>query len=145
MASTNSHQMLVEIGFKHCDPAGIVFYPRYTEMLNDTVEHWFKHGLCFDFDRLHRVHQLAIPTVSLACDFKAPSRLGETLTCSLTVTKTGRSSVTVSIELTGEDRVLRVKAEATFVFVHIESLKALEIPVDLRRLIEGYGALEVAN
>jgi 4-hydroxybenzoyl-CoA thioesterase len=27
--------------FKHCDPAGIVFYPRYFEMINDCVEAFF--------------------------------------------------------------------------------------------------------
>ena len=27
-----------DIGFRHCDPAGIVFYPRYFEMMNDAVE-----------------------------------------------------------------------------------------------------------
>ena len=45
MPDMNSHEMNVEVGFRHCDPAGIVFYPRYAEMVNDTVEHWFKHGL----------------------------------------------------------------------------------------------------
>ncbi|KAF5290196.1 hypothetical protein FQR65_LT20676 [Abscondita terminalis] len=50
--------MNVEIGFRHCDPAGIVFYPRYAEMINDTVEHWFKHGLGMDFDCLHRPRQV---------------------------------------------------------------------------------------
>jgi 4-hydroxybenzoyl-CoA thioesterase len=27
--------------FKHCDPAGVVFYPRYFEMINDCVEALF--------------------------------------------------------------------------------------------------------
>ena len=26
------------VAFRHCDPAGIVFYPRYFEMINDFVE-----------------------------------------------------------------------------------------------------------
>ena len=32
------------IGFKHCDPAGIVFYPRYFEMFNDCVEAFLTVG-----------------------------------------------------------------------------------------------------
>src|SRR5260370_493059 len=31
----------VQVLFRHCDPAGIVFYPRYFEMVNDLVEEWF--------------------------------------------------------------------------------------------------------
>lgn len=28
--------------FKHCDPAGIVFYPRYFEIINDCIEAFFE-------------------------------------------------------------------------------------------------------
>ena len=31
-----------KIRFKHVDYAGIVFYPRFLEMLNDLVEDWFE-------------------------------------------------------------------------------------------------------
>ena len=31
----------VPIEFNHCDPAGIVFYPRYFEMTNSVVENFF--------------------------------------------------------------------------------------------------------
>lgn len=133
------HQMCVEIGFKHCDPAGIVFYPRYAEMINDTVEHWFKHGLGVDFDRLHRVRGIAIPTVTLNLNFVAPSRLGDDLLSSLKVVGTGRSSVSAIVELAcqKEDRV-RLKAEVKFVFADIGSMRSLEIPADLRQSIAGY-------
>ena len=33
------------VRFGHCDPAGIVFYPRYFEMLNALVEDWISEGL----------------------------------------------------------------------------------------------------
>ena len=32
----------IDIGFRHCDPAGIVFYPRYFEMMNDAIEIFFR-------------------------------------------------------------------------------------------------------
>ncbi|KIQ35405.1 hypothetical protein RT97_06050 [Variovorax paradoxus] len=132
------HEMGLEIGFKHCDPAGIVFYPRYAEMVNDTVEHWFKHGLGVDFDCLHRVRRIAIPTVKLDFEFKAPSRLGEALISTLIVVATGRSSVALEVDFAGQDKRPRLRAEVTFVFVDMESMKSLEIPSDLKRSIEGY-------
>lgn len=135
------HETSVEIGFKHCDPAGIVFYPRYVEMVNDTVEHWFKHGLGVDFDCLHRVRKIAIPTVMLNFNFMAPSRLGEALLSTLSVVETGRSSVALMVEFAGPDGRPRLRAEVKFVFVGMESMKSLEIPSDLKRLIESYRAL----
>lgn len=134
----NHHEVTVEIGFKHCDPAGIVFYPRYAEMVNDTVEHWFKNGLGVDFDGLHRVRRIAIPTVKLNFEFKAPSRLGEALTSTLSVVATGRSSVALMVEFAGQDKRPRLRAEVTFIFVDMESMKSLEIPSDLKRSIERY-------
>lgn len=132
------HDMRVEIGFKHCDPAGIVFYPRYAEMVNDTVEHWFKHGLGVDFDSLHRVRRIAIPTVKLSFNFMSPSRLGEVLISTLRVEETGRSSVALVVDFAGEEGRPRLRAEVKFVFVGMESMKSLEIPSDLKLSIESY-------
>ena len=35
------YHRLYPIEFNHCDPAGIVFYPRYFEMTNSVVENFF--------------------------------------------------------------------------------------------------------
>jgi 4-hydroxybenzoyl-CoA thioesterase len=35
----------VPIRFQHTDPAGIVFYPRYFEILGQIIEDWFSHDL----------------------------------------------------------------------------------------------------
>ena len=40
--------------FRHCDPAGIVFYPRYFEMLNDCVEAFLDTELGIPVDILVR-------------------------------------------------------------------------------------------
>ena len=36
-----SFQISTKVRFGDVDPAGIVFYPRYFEMLNAAVEDWF--------------------------------------------------------------------------------------------------------
>src|SRR5260221_3140820 len=64
----------VQVLFRHCDPAGIVFYPRYFEMVNDLVEEWFDRGMGLPFHTLHVQRQVGTPTVSVQCDFTAPSR-----------------------------------------------------------------------
>ncbi len=33
------------IRFHHCDPAGIVFYPRYFVLFHELYEDWFAEGL----------------------------------------------------------------------------------------------------
>ena len=36
---------VILIRFQHCDPAGIVFYPRFFEFTNQVVEDWFEEEL----------------------------------------------------------------------------------------------------
>lgn len=132
------HLMTLEIGFRHCDPAGIVFYPRCVEMVNDTVEHWFKHGLGVEFDVLHRVRGIAIPVVDLQCSFRIPGRLGESLVAALTVDRIGRTSLTLAVRFmsTGSRAEQRLSAKLTIVFVDIKTMQPIAIPSDLCRSIE---------
>ncbi|MBY0236971.1 MAG: acyl-CoA thioesterase, partial [Burkholderiaceae bacterium] len=49
------------VRFGHCDPAGIVFYPRYFEMLNALVEDWFTQGLQVDYAQLLGPRRVGMP------------------------------------------------------------------------------------
>ena len=133
--NAHKHLMPLEISFKHCDPAGIVFYPRYVEMLNDVVEHWFQHALGCSFAQLHLERALAIPVADLHCGFIAPSRLGDALEAELQVQRLGRSSFTVAITLRHRQHP-RLAAELTAVFVDMGTLRPVEIPADLRAAME---------
>ncbi|CAM4198654.1 acyl-CoA thioesterase [Kerstersia similis] len=132
------HAVPIDVLFRHCDPAGIVFYPRYVEILHDIVEHWFNHGLRIGYENLHGQYGLGIPTASLHVEFKAPSRLGEHLTGRLTVEKMGRSSMHLNIDLCGLDGAVRVEGKAIVVFASIAELSPVEIPPDFRALISPY-------
>ena len=138
------HTMPIQVLFRHCDPAAIVFYPRYVELVHDVVEHWFNHGLKISYYTLHSERGLGIPTANLQVDFKQPSRLGEQLTGKLKVLKVGRSSKQMSIQLCGPDDAVRVDAKATVVFVSVEKISPIEIPADFRERIMLYLADEPA-
>ena len=100
--------------FRHCDPAGIVFYPRYFEMINDTVEAFFDQVLSFPFSAMHRTS--GIPTVGIEATFTAPSKLGDDLEITLTCTRLGRTSLGLAYDArcAGEQRF---KATSTVVFI----------------------------
>ncbi len=82
--------------FKHCDPAGIVFYPRYFEMINDCVEAFFANRLDWPFEKLHGAG--AVPTVEIATTFTSPSRHGDILDFDLRVTRLGNTSMSLGVE-----------------------------------------------
>lgn len=83
-----------KILFRHCDPAGIVFYPRYFEMMNDTVEAFFDH-IGYPFEKLH--HGGAVPTARLEARFTHPSRHGDRLRFALWLARLGRTSAHIRI------------------------------------------------
>jgi 4-hydroxybenzoyl-CoA thioesterase len=118
------------VRFAHVDAAGIVFYPRYLEMLNAAVEEYFR-TLGTDFATMHRVRGLGVPTVSLQIDFTSPSRLGDELAFALTPVQVGRSSVRIAVEVdcAGERRLT---GHAVLVCMDLSSARAIAWPDDMR-------------
>lgn len=134
----------IPVRFQHCDPAGLVFYPRYFEMLNQVVEDWFAEALAASFRRLHGSEGRGVPAVRLEADFLRPSRLGDVLRFALTVLDVGCSSVTLTIIATcGEEE--RLRASVVLAYVALDRMRAERIPGDLRAAMAPYadpGAIE---
>lgn len=119
------------VRFQHCDPAGIVFYPRYVEMINATIEDWFADCVGISFAEIHVTRNVAIPVVSLSVEFSAPSRLGEELTFQLDVQRLGSSSVTLGITAHCRDEA-RLASKVTLVFIDKADMRAKPWPDDFR-------------
>lgn len=125
-----SYQRTIQIEFNHCDPAGIVFYPRYFEMTNSVVENFFADEVGRSFAAMHTGgRHNGVPTVHIETDFLAPSRLGDKVLFTLVVRRLGGSSVAVEITGTmgGETRI---KARLTLVW--IDNMKAAPWPEPMR-------------
>jgi len=125
------------VRFGHCDPAGIVFYPRYFEMLNALIEDWFTLGLGVNYAELLGPRRVGVPTVSLHSDFKRISRMGEQLTQELAVKKIGRTSLTIAVSFSGEDGE-RVSFEQVLVCTDLNTHKPQPFPDDLRAALEKF-------
>ena len=124
------------VRFADCDAAGIVFYPRYFEMLNGVVEDWFAGPLQASFRELHVNRQVSVPTAAVEARFIAPSRLEDDLTFSLAVTKLGGASCGLRHRITAGEQ-LRFEAAQTIVFVG-RSMKPEPWPEPLRARIQPF-------
>ena len=127
----------VPIRFAHCDPAGIVFFPRYFEMVNQTVEDWFAGPLGCSFKALHLDQGMGVPTARFETEFRKPSRLEEVLRFSLEVERIGRSSCILLIQARC-DGELRASFRQTLVFVDLASMKSTSWPAELRARIAAF-------
>lgn len=119
------------IEFNHCDPAGIVFYPRYFEMINSVIENFFADVLGYSFARITVQDRCSVPTVRIEVDFRAPSRLGEKVDFALEVGRIGRASAQLRLTARGGAE-LRLVADLTLVWV-TSAGRAGAWPDDLRQ------------
>lgn len=130
------------VRFAHVDAAGIVFYPRYFEMLNAALEEWFAARTGIGFAELHLAHRLGIPTVKLDSSFVAPSRLGDALTISIDVQRIGRSSCEIAYRIRcGEQD--RVHAAAVVVCMDLDAGRPVPWTDEMRAGLESDAAVTI--
>ncbi len=110
-----------KIRFQHVDYAGIVFYPRFLEMLNCLVEDWFEEALDRPFSKMHETN--GIPTVDLKVQFKKAARLGEILTKKLWVKNLGSASILCGFKFENQQEKICLEGEVTLVNVAFQENK----------------------
>ncbi|SFO10180.1 4-hydroxybenzoyl-CoA thioesterase [Paenimyroides ummariense] len=129
-----------QIRFRHTDFAGIVFYPRFLEMLNDLVEDWFDEALDRPFSKIHETN--GIPTVDLKVQFKNAARIGEILTKKLWVKELKSSSVICGFQFINQQEKTVLEGEVTLVNVAIaedrKTIKAEAFNDEVKAKIEKY-------
>ena len=125
------------VRFAHCDPAGIVFYPRFFEIAHEAKEEWFRAVVGIPFQQFVGAHGRGLPIVRLEADFFAASRHGDELDIAITVAQLGRSSLHLhyAIGCGGEPR-LAIRT----VIVQTDLRTGRPVPIDgeLRERLEAY-------
>ncbi len=119
------------VEFQHCDPAGIVFYPRYFEMINSVIEEYFRTHIGYSFKPMHFTDRRGVPTAKITVEFHAPSFLEDLLTFTLTAVRIGKSSVNFQITSACEGAA-RLTADTTLVQVDMASGKSTPWPDAVR-------------
>lgn len=119
------------VRFAHVDAAGIVFYPRYFEMLNAAVEDYFASEIGVDFAAMHHVRGLGVPTVKLESEFVAPSRLGDPLDFRLDIARVGGSSAEMSVEVRCRAET-RLRIRLVLVCMVLATGRSRDWPDDMR-------------
>jgi 4-hydroxybenzoyl-CoA thioesterase len=125
--------------FSHCDPAGIVYFPRLFDLLHRAMEDWFTFGLEERFADFIVKKRLGIPTVRTEVDFVGPARFGDLVRIELRVLKLGRSSIELGVDAFVGDQPC-FNARHTVCCFTQDTYKAVAIPDGLRRRMEAYVA-----
>lgn len=130
----------IVVRFEHCDPAGLIFYPRFLALVNETVEDWFA-SLGHSFQALHLDQRKGVPTVRLESEFVRPVRVGDKLRQSLGVEALGRSSCDLKHIASIDDRLV-ARFDQTIVYTDLTAMRAEHWPADLRAAISAFAGIK---
>ena len=131
---TNTRIIRVEWG--DCDPAGIVFYPRYFEMFETCIATLFERATGLTKYQMQRQYEfVGYPVVEARAKFSAPAKYGDDVVAETTVSEFRRSSFDVQHRVFNGDK-LAVEGFETRVWVirhpdDASRLKAQAIPQDI--------------
>jgi len=137
MVGERAWRTAVPIRFSHCDPAGIVYFARYFDIMNGVVEDWFGEALGIDYHEMIGPRRIGLGYVSANADFAKPGFMGDRLEFAVLVERIGRSSCTLAIHaFRGEEPVLR--ARLVIVTTSLQTHTSIALPDDLRAALERY-------
>ena len=85
----------VQIQWGDCDPANIVYYPRYFAMFDDSTSIMFEAAGCSKQDLVHKYGLVGIPMVDTRAKFHIPSTHGDWITIESRIESIKRSSFEV--------------------------------------------------
>jgi len=132
---THTRRLTIEWG--DCDPAGIVFYPRYFAMFDASTAALFTHALGMRKAQILEAYGIVgFPMVDTRARFFIPTRFGDEVAIASTVTAFRRSSFDVRHRLMAEDGALAVEGFETRVWTGIhpddpKRIKAQAIPQEV--------------
>lgn len=138
------HVLAVDVGWGHCDPAGIVYFPRFFEMFHAAMESWFGGALGLPYQDVIVGRKIGFPSVHTEADFRAPTRFGERIAIELRVARLGRSSIDLSYVVRGPGAEIRAVGRTVCAVMELdpdsaEHHRGRALPDDIRAAIEAFG------
>ncbi len=134
---------LVRIEWGDCDPAGIIFYPRYFAFFDASTSALIERALGMTKrDYLKKYDFDGHPLANAHCRFLIPTRFGDDVIIESTVTQFRRSSFDVSHRLT-KGGALAVEGFETWVWVRGDpargQMKGVPVPQDVIQRLSSHG------
>ena len=134
MTLINSRTVVIEWG--DCDPAGIVYYPRYFVFFDNSTVALFAAAGLQKYEMVKAFDIVGFPMVDTRARFILPSRWGETIAIESHISEWRRSSFDVKHRVLKDDE-LAIEAWETRVWAgrhpsDPERIKAQEIPEEVK-------------
>ncbi len=127
----------IRVSFGECDPAGIVFAPRYFEFFARTLDAFYGQRMGLDQRALIGTRRIGLVYAKLSCEYFRPLSYGDDIEIYVLINRISTSSYGFMLHL------FHGGTEATrgcslHVVTSLETFKKMPIPEDIRSALEDY-------
>ncbi|MGP9820080.1 acyl-CoA thioesterase [Salinarimonas sp. NSM] len=131
------HVAPVKIRFAHCDPAGIVYFARWFDMINGVIEDFFGAALGLDYHVLIRDRRVGLGYGQAHADYLKPGMMGDVVDFAVLVERIGGASLGLMVPgYRGDEPV--IAARLVIVTTDLNAHRAIRLPDDLRAALAAY-------
>jgi 4-hydroxybenzoyl-CoA thioesterase len=135
----------VQVGWGDCDPAGIVFYPRFYAWM-DTVSHVLAREMGISRESMlpPSFDLLGFPVVGTQAQYLAPARMDDVLEVRTWVARVGRTSLSLRHEVVriepdaSETPIVRGREDRVFISNGPDGLRSRELTPRMRDTLAHY-------
>jgi acyl-CoA thioesterase FadM len=86
----------------HCDPARMIYTPRFGDFCMEAIEAWFEARVGADWYRINLDWGIGTPFVHMEIDFRSPVTARDTLLIRVAVDRVGTSSIGFQVAASAE-------------------------------------------
>jgi acyl-CoA thioesterase FadM len=126
-----------DIRFSDCDPAGIVYTPRFIDIVNDVIEEFFLKELGVNYHKLIQQDRVGLGYASVDTDFFLPAFMGDRVNLTPLIDYIGRSSVIYTVHCVREITEI-MRCRLVMVTTSLDTNRAISIPTSLKPSLIAY-------
>ncbi|WP_052261940.1 acyl-CoA thioesterase [Leisingera sp. ANG-M1] len=125
--------------FRHgqCDPAGIVYTPKFFDVFNQVIEAWFCKRLGIGYYEIIGPRRTGLGYVNAAATFFTPCMMGEKVEIFVAVTAIGSKSYQLQLHAMKNGREA-LRGNFTTVTTCLDEHQAIPIPPDIKAALAAY-------
>lgn len=138
----------VRIEWGDCDPAGIVYYPRYFAMFDHSTAMLLEAATGYTKYQMTKVYDfVGFPMIDTGAKFYIPSKFGDDIVIESTISELGKSSFNISHKVwKGDQLAIEAHEKRVWVGKHPDDasrIKSKPIPDEVVHKLRGKATVDV--
>jgi acyl-CoA thioesterase FadM len=121
-----------------CDPAAIVYTPRFLDYTLEAIDAWMTKILGINWYAMNTKLGIGGPIVHASLDFSSPAKGGERLDIAVDLAKATRSALTFAVTGSVAPKRKIYVAKVVVVIIDGKRFKSIDLPPQFRRRIDAY-------